>query len=392
MTTENGNETSETFALRLTWIDYTEFGILLPMGVLGAVGNALVMLGLRRQPDTLSTDVLVMTMSVFEFLDSTVCTTLGVLHAVVRFYIFSSWLCITLTGFIFWTAVASAFFIGCLAVDRYMLTCWPLSSVYDKRIAKMLCFLATLVSCIFAAPSLLLVEYSQTTGKCQFITDEQSYITIWNSVTVLTLLSIFVVTSFCYYKIAWTLRKRLKKRIHERKWRETDANVSNSAVGFSSMHNVREETTDRDSQTSTPAATITGTSELTTKETEEVSIYTVERSMTKGLENDRKTKSGSLKPSDMKNKYKQCITDGIKREESAMNRMTRVLFVIAAIYLLSWGTSSVLLIHVTGFNLHPALDRLMYLVRRVNIISNPLLFVCLSSKIKVSIQKILCGK
>lgn len=388
MTTENGNSISESFALSLTWIDYTEFGILLPMGVLGTVGNALVILGLWRQSETLSTDVLVMTMSVFEFLDSTVCTTLGVLRAVVRFYYFSSWLCITLTGCIYWTAVASAFFIGCLAVDRYMLTCWPLSSVYDKRIAKILCFLTSLLSCIFAAPSLVLVEYDQTTGNCLFITDERSYFTIWNSVTVFTLLSIFVVTSFCYSKIAWTLRKRLKKR---RKWRETDANVSNSAVGFSSIQNVqdiREETSDRDSQTSTPAATTT--SDLTTKETEEVLVYTAERSMAKGLEDDRKTKRESLKPSDMKNEYKQCITDGMKREESAMNRMTRVLFVIAAIYMLSWGTSSALLI--TGFNLNPALERLMYLVRRVNIVSNPLLFICLSSKIKESIQKILCGK
>lgn len=394
MTYNYGNNTSQlkSYVFELNWRDYLEIGILLTMFILGAPGNGLIMLVQWRRKDNTSTDCLVTSMAVCDFLDSSVITVLALLNAGFRQYVASLWFCKLLKFFLYWAALASVFNIGTLAADRYILICWPLSRLYNKRAAKLVSVLVAVVSGVLALPALYFLSYNSAFVACVLEEGSQVLVGKWNAVLVTSVIIILILTIVAYCRIACELRKIPKK---DTKVRGLTLNLGakneleKTATGIATMQTLRSnkkvELNEKQSSLNRIPADLSAARRINEadveniRETRQLSPKPVTVRSTSSLHSANDTRLQKVQARDPR-RFRQVDID----------RMTIALFSITVIYIISWGTPSILLI--TNYNMHPAFQRLLYLFGRSNIVTNPLVFILLSSKFRANARKVLRRK
>lgn len=393
----------------LDWVDNTELILLALMGVFGTPGNGLIVLVQLRTQDKISTDFLVATMATFDLIDSSLNTIMGMLHTGLRAVVLSAVFCPAVVLLMYWTAMVSALFIGFLAVDRYLLTCHPLNTVYTVHKAKILCAFMPLLGIGLSIPYAQVTFFNTDIALCDFSQDAMGEFVFktWSQVVVLIILLIFIVTSIAYFKIALKLRSRVQKSQSKpkRTKKRDESNISEQMVGMSDA-----------SDNHTPSAVSVKDVEISNIEIPRksahqhqeldddysTSVITTDTEATvenhEAFEENTNTVSGNIVNDETCQDKTVITTDGRnhinkekksnnqKMKEKVMNRTTRILFFISLIYMVSWATSSFLL--VTKFNIFRPVQRLMYLFRRVNIVTNPILFICMSSKFRDGVKKI----
>lgn len=365
----HGREVLEEFP-ELDWVDYTEMAVLAVMGLLGTPGNGLIILVQWKTKNKIGTDLLVGTMALFDFFDSSVNTVMAILYAGFTKLIISTMFCKFLVMMVYFTAVTTALFIGVIAVDRYVLTCKPLNKVYTMRVTKFLCYFPAVIGGIFSLPHFIVVEYNPNILRCKYLENSTGYFvsSIWNGVTVILVAGVFILTSIAYLNITLMLRRRMKRRLKaseafvlpQIKINSTD--IDNTSISSSSV---------KESNVTGPNVYDKTVSKFRSPTTFKTIPMTEDR-------------CGQSKPTNaqvMDTQRTRCQ----RMKEKTMNRTTKVLFFISLIYIISWATSSFVL--MTNFNTNRVVQRLLYLVRRVNIVTNPLLFVLMSSKFKEGVKK-----
>lgn len=387
-----GNSTSQlkSYVFELNWVDYSEIGILLFMFIFGAPGNGLIVFVQWKSTDTTSTDCLVAGMAVCDFLDSSVITALALLNAGFRHYVASPWFCKLLNFFLYWAAMASVFNIGALAIDRYILICWPFSRIYTKRIAKLVSVLVAVVSGILASPALFFLSYNSAFVMCVLEDGVQVLVGKWNAVLVTSVIIILVLTIVAYFRIACELRKIAK--------RSTIARGLTVNIG---AKNELKKTAIRIASMQTPRSSkkVELNEEQSSLKQVPADFSAARRINKPDAENITEARQPSPKPvmvcstssphSAIGTNFQKVQTRDPKRfRQLDIDRMTIALFSITVIYIISWGTPSTLFI--TNYNTHPAFKRLLYLFGRSNIVTNPLVFILLSSKFRANAKKVLC--
>ena len=390
ITTTRAADVVVMLILPLEFVDYFELTCLVIMGFLGAMGNGLVVLVQVRSTDIISTDLLVATMAAFDFFDSTINTSLTFCNTGFREFVLSTTYCQLLNLFVNWTAISSAMFIGAIAVDRYFLTCRPLSTCYNMRVTSGICVLIPTLAIALSVPPALALHIHPFVYYCYFTEIGKEILNIWNKVVVIIVFSIFIITSIGYFKIALLIRNRVNSKKGDMRRSTisgetattviaTSSSVSNENDGNVNAEKLKRSDTSSINTTVTPDRIILTEQHVTNDNAEQENVKvlvffddSVNKKQRKRKQRQRKSETTSADQ---------------RHKEAAMNRITMVLFTISLIYVIAWSTSATLLL--TNFNIDPTAGRLLYLFRRVCIVTNPALFIFMSSKFKDGARKML---
>lgn len=374
--TLNTTVIKEQFYVSLDWVDYTELTLLGLIVLIAAPGNGLIILVQMKTKDKISTDIIVAAIAVFDLLDSVVNVPFNVMTAALKEKSNSLLFCKFSAFCAFWTALSSSAFIGILAVDRYFLTCLPHFTKYNKTIARNVCFVTPFITAFISSPYFFFISYEEVTRKCY--PSNPSFIEKFNPVLILIILLDFVVITVLYAKIAIMLRKRNMKR--QKGCQFNSIAITNTAIEESSHTTV-----------------------LSSGNTNSISIEDIgnenlpEENLGKGEFPSHKITGGIFKEKDMENviPHSKSVTKTVndssnKTSERSLKKITILVFLISVTYMLSWTFGSVVII--TGNYVGRVLSQLLYLGRRANIVTNPILFICMSTKFRATAKKIICGR
>lgn len=385
----------------IDWIDYMKIGILLIIFMFACPGNALIILVQVKNKCKASTDYLVMTMAIFEFLCSTLNVALQITKTLMtsklttvfcRFFTYSAYV----------TSYSSAFLLAAIAIDRYIQTCRPFNQFYNIRVAKKVCFGVAITVLVLSSPALFAIVADNIVNNCEVDAAFDKGMNIWNIVLTLLVVAVFVVISVAYIRISIFLRSRHKMRQSIQNEKAVSSKKDIPAIDVDVSLDPR--SNEMPSQLSTVSL-----SDINTNQASQ-SARARSSSAKKQKENGESRGSegvgvfddhqevetyGSITGKDKGNGQNKDVKRTEKeireqKKEAAINRTTRITFSISIIYITTWTIGCVVL--VTDYSLIKIVNVLSYLLVQLNCMSNPILFIAMSTKFRNSARKVLCNK
>ena len=385
----------------LDWIDFVELTCLFAFVLIGTPANALTFVVQCWIPDKVSTDILIAGLALVDFFNSTVMTPFNLVLSGYKMAIFSTPFCRSMSFSAHLTALSSAAFIGALALDRYMLSCRPFNQWYSKQVAKRVCVIIPLSVGVLACPILFMLNKVEGKLTCTFPEHLQIVNTVISNIILLLIASDFIIIIVCYSNIALLIRKQNKARV-KRMGSRIDRDRLSTGTWFGSTGNqCQTSTTDTEDVVLHKA---TQDNKHTTvnenaNDDEPVELSgnrdTVSCVKQEGA-NDDKDKNSSInansvtKPTNMTNTVQttHVTTKHFKQKDQA-NRTTGFLFLISLIFMISWSLGVIFVIY--GQVLSRVLQQLLHLGIRVNVVTNPLLLMLMSSKFRRNLKQQVCG-
>ena len=209
LSTLNGAEIDILFTpAELEWMWIGEMTFLTIIFIFGTAGNILVIMVELENKQKYSTDYFVISMSSY----GVVCSTLGSARHVME-YTPAIWNRVKSTAFCqfswgvgYTVAIATPLLLSAIAVDRYILTCRPLTKAYDVRTGKRFAIGITVVGVVLGLPSMFAV-YVDEVLLCDATSEIIDLELYTNSLVVLTFISFCIIT-VAYICIGRSIRKR----------------------------------------------------------------------------------------------------------------------------------------------------------------------------------------
>lgn len=121
--------------------------------VIGAIGNALVILVCYRYPSTKSTQTFVLALAVADLVVSTFIVPFRIITYHIRLPEIA---CKATEGAIYMACHQSNYLLTLIAIDRYFAICRPTSGLLTRRRAKLLIVITVFLSAAFATPAALM--------------------------------------------------------------------------------------------------------------------------------------------------------------------------------------------------------------------------------------------
>lgn len=467
-----GNETFVSTEDDLKWLGFAELAVLILIGVIGTPGNGLIVLVQVKNQYKTSTDYLILTMAVIEFICSTLNVALHILRNLMLETVMTTAYCRTFnfTGTI--TATASSLLLAAISLDRFILTCRPLHNAYTIRKAQLICIGIPFTCIGLSSPNLFLY---QVDGQylCFHKNEWSKFVDLWNGFLGVIIFTVFAVILVAYTKVALLMRRRHKIRLKGHKKMESRPREATSATTDSTevdldelgdtsqiknisndvakkidemkvkagpkLINKRKETGERDGK----GVVILDISYINLGETTTKQLYcqTSETYLDESAfqkdtfkhQNEDKNKCDDMmckgdkdQVVGLKNVGARNCTELILREDSvcksessetfslqkqefapgplrkicplpkrlikegqAINRTTKIMFLISVIYMTTWtvGFAGML----SGMAIGKILNKIGFTQVMINCISNPICFICMSSRFRANAKQVLCS-
>ena len=200
------------------WVRYIIMIFMTAIFVVGVPGNGLVIIGQCKLTNKTSTDVYILNLAVVDCLCAGINAPVYLLRhsGYAWISVASGFVCKLHYTLIFTSNVSSAFLLAAIAIDRIILTCH--SGRYSDATlllrAKFGCAIISLFSVIYSSGCFSFITFNETSYMCMPKMSTLSLFTLLNTGLLLIFIIIFFVTSYCYTKISIAIHRRcrLKQR------------------------------------------------------------------------------------------------------------------------------------------------------------------------------------
>lgn len=327
---------------KFDYLDILEIGILGAIGLVAAPCNVVLILVQLQLKEKASTDYFITTLAAFDLFGATFNVTMHLMHTGLKKYVLSPVFCKLMVYGAYFVSFESAFLIGAIAVDRFIMAILPLNKIYNAHIAKILCICLSVTSCCLTLPYFFLLTMHPTLFYCAYVDGVATLMDWWNRGLIFLIALTFVTVIASYLSIAIMLIRRHTQAIR--------SNATKTKLNISCTDN-------SDNMGST------------VKETSK--------------EEASGPQMAEARP--CKSKEKAAKKDQ-KEKARTMQKVTLIMFLISVMYMISWGAASSVI--VTNFTLPPEYSRYAHLLRRLTMVSNPILFMSLSSKFKSTARRL----
>ena len=408
---ENGNDSGQLDVIgqglhgqqymRLIWLMF--------IFVFGVPGNALVVLVQMKNKRKLTTDYLVMTMASFELICSFVNTSIQFVQLIPSI-IFGTVMCRLMSFSSYVTSNASAMFLAAIAIDRFIKTCCPFFQRYNVLIAKCICVFISVVCTALCLPTLIYFSNDTDSKRCTI--PDYKVLHIWHtSLTILVVVE-FVIIALCYVNISLFLKKqhqRFTMRHSPKSFSSQETNstlVSASSLVMTvskgscptnqSVSDVRVElATDLTKTDALPKSKTRVKSNNGEDKEHRFGVFDDFDKLGDDVDNNTKVAcitgpEGNRNTTSTRQKRTKSISMNQQRRRYNINTTTRVTFLISLIFTITWSTASIVMI--TNYKTDKILRSMGSLLIMTNCVTNPLLFIIMSSKFRESAKRVLCSK
>lgn len=338
----------------LDWLDFSLLAFLALTAFIGVFGNALIVFIQLKTIDIKSTDYLIAGLASVDIVDAIVLTTTNSMVTLSQNTMLSPPYCKLAAFFGFGITISSALFIGTLAVDRYFLTCKPFNKIYTVKVAKRIAVIIPVSVSILVSPFLVFRTHVPGEKSCSYI---EGYTKVMNGLStslVVIVVVIFAVTLICYFNIALMLRGRVKKRMKDK----SSGTKNQTEASFSDIQN---------------SASTVSTLALSTNAEKEKHLGTKQ----------------PLPPGDGQKAREKPVKSKEKLAEQRANRTTLIMFLILVSFCFTWSAGiafSFLINTLKSFHL----KRTLLTMKRFAVVTNPVLFVSMSSKFREQVRQLIC--
>lgn len=264
--------------------------------------------------------------------------------------------------------------------------------MYTVTVAKWLCLLLCLANVAVAAPFLFVVTLVEK-NICGCLKEHVFLYNVFNTVFVGMIIIIFMIICASYTKVILLIQRRKFSQLSKRT--KPDKPAMNSPSSEDSLWlQIRNEPRPDNEAVSFKSKTDISISEVEAeKNTADGPEYNnTPRNDINEHVHDRENFKGHLSTTKQINPgIKENVKfNAIRMKESATNKATRVLFLISLIYMVSWsvGCASAL----TNYQLGMIVGEFGYILVALNCVTNPWLYISMSSKFKANALKILCKR
>lgn len=342
---------------KFDYLDILEIGILGAIGLIAAPCNFVLILVQLQLKEKASTDYFITTLAAFDLFGATFNVAMHLMHTGLKKYVLSPVFCKLMVYGAYFVSFESAFLIGAIAVDRFIMAILPLNKIYNAQIAKIVCICLSVTSCCLTLPYFFLLTMHPTLFYCAYVEGVATLMDWWNRGLIFLIALTFVTVITSYLSIAVMLIRRHTQAVRSK---ATKAKLNISCVDNSD------------------------TMGFTVKETS--------KEVTSGpqMAADRPLPNNSLSGNEArpcKSKEKAAKKDQ-KEKARTMQKVTMIMFLISVMYMISWGAASSVI--ATNFTLPPEYSRYAHLLRRSTMVSNPILYMSLSSKFKSTAKRLFC--
>lgn len=374
------------------WVRTVELVYLTAIVVLGVPGNGLIILVQVKNKDKSSTDCLVLTMALFDFICSSFNAVICIIHNTrsIWKFIASTCLCKVFLFTSFATGVSSTLLVACVAIDRYVKTCKPLSTFYTTKKAKIVCGCISVVSVMFAVPTLP-VFYLDPVLECNVYLPTAHILNQWNVFLVSMTMTAFIVISVSYIKVTVSLRKRhrAQMRVKMALAQETCRSNAGRLVRTTAFVNrVIPATQSSEKTNETTSSPVLGPLVSETRSSHANSNVCC----TFNVSGQNTDVSCELRPKSLQRHHRKLtLLRGLAYQEQAMNKTTLIMSLISIVYMITHGFNWFILFVNDDSELSEIFSYISLSAIMINSITNPLFFFCLSSKFRTNAKK-MCFK
>ena len=400
------------------WAVHVEICYLAVIGGLAIPGNTLILIVEFNNKDKASMDYLVLTMAVFDFLCATFNVFVQISAKTIWSLVASTVTCklFVFTGYI--VSISTVLLLGAVAVDRFIKTCKPFCTSYNTTAAKYICYIASLLSVLLSLPSAL--TYTLTNNlSCEPMSVYEPTMRAWNVFYACLVLVFFVVIAFSYTKIILKLKERYKMRLQQnqlnrqppttstsktlkqvvypRKARKVQPINENSSgiqqdISDSKSHSSPKKTSNKLSA----FGSSTSGSDSTPKQPYH-QLQLVIKSISDQVPNEfgpgssrkdalptpngNNVMTSNLGPPKQQKTRSRATEGGWFGKENVINRTNLIMFIITAIYVLTFGLSSLMLL--TNYSVFgKIMQAWSRTFKMINCATNPALYFSMSSKFR----------
>ena len=393
-TTTTGGLTQDslTASALWQWIWLSELIFMAIIFIFGTSGNIFVILVELKNKIKYSTDYLVISLSSFEI----VCATLTPARFVMEYtpvlwkHVGSSSFC-QFSWFVgYATGLSSPLLLSAIAVDRFILTCRPLTKWYGVRTGKFVAAGLTIVCVVLSLPSVYAV-YAGDHLLCEPTLKHIDLILYTNILTNLSIISFFVIT-ISYIFVGRAIHKRNSKE-HATQHRMVNSDEIRRGrcsrwlscpcrpLFFTNTiqplnNHPRTDDAELQSGIKTQSSSCTTTLQLSTIQSESTNTRTSSESNASGSQMNN---SAHLLANSQKSKL--------------MRKTTLIMFMITLTYVITHTSAWVL--SIIPWENEETTNLLMHIsavVAMITCVSNPAYFFLLSSKFRQTAKKILFRK
>lgn len=357
----------------LDWLNYTEAFTYAMLSLIGLPCNCFVIHILLRNSEVSSTDYLVSALAFVDVFDATIISPCLVWYILDPSSILSVLFCKATNFCGYGEVLTSAAFIGALAVDRYFLTCKPLSKWYSKDVAKYLCGIIPVCIVVLVSPFLIAISYDSVKKMCRTV---KGYERLMNGIDIAMSVTVFVdviLVLVCYPKIALMLRRRMKNRRKSKisiiQNQKVCSRRNDTSTEFTDVKNSTQDGSNKLSNDATPEVkSIKNAFNILHLQKKEVrSAHTI-------LETGRSAQQNVSSTSE-------------KTREQTANRTTLVLFLLSLVFLLTFIAVITVILFRTFFS--RGVKIIILITRRVSIVSNPVMYISVSSRFRTRAKQLL---
>lgn len=373
MANESANEnvsapsSEEGFTPLPLWVGYLEISYLTVIVLIGVPGNILILLVQRQNREKSSTDILIAAIAVFELVCSGCNAPLKILmNTRLWIFIMSDSICRFHIFIVYTTTFASTYLLAAVAIDRYVKTCRPLSTIYTTRRSKIICCIVSVIGFITSILPSIVFELDNR-HDCSAAMAYRKWLSFWDMAIIASTIIIFGIFVFSYVNIAIALHKR--KRVPEKKQNTTQ--VENDQSTFTSV--LRKFRSVKVGPLSKSAC-----------ETENKVIEAAGCSSSngKGLEDAESNQQDSSmsanrvlsKSVDRRRNHRPTTLAG-----ETVNRTTLMLFLLTLIYAVTFTMTNIFVMTADAI-IGRTMEKLCKSILMINCITNPVFFFCMSSK------------
>jgi len=372
------NSTEEIAGVNWTkmpaWVRYVEISYLSVIMLIGIPGNSLIICVQSRNRDKTSTDYFIGAMAVCELLCSSANASLRIImNTKIWIHIASHTFCRFHLNLIYITTFTSSYLLAAIAVDRYFKTCKPLSNVYNVKTSKLICLVVVFVGFLTGISGYFVFEVDE-----HFVCIvAKKYIKLQHgldSCIISSTIVIFLVFIFTYVKIVITLCKRIRTQplassITIRK-STTKPNTRTLSYIFQKF---KRNTVEPGSTSSKTVATSSGIKYPSKDRSDAESSKHESSSSTYRVREERSVRVTN-RPATL--------------AEETVNRTTLMLFVLTIIYTITFTLTNIFVMTADAILGH-IMVKLCKSLLMINCISNPICFICMSSKYRASAKRLL---
>lgn len=394
------------------WSIIFEIAYMVLVMCVGVPGNLLSIAVQMKTTMKSSTDYYILTMAIFDFVCSALNAPMFVVRNVetLRTALTSTTFCMIHNLLTFMTNTSSSLLLAAVAINRYFLTCHPVSNINLKlnARAKSISIVISVFSIGLCSWSILYEKYDKRSGACRTVQTFMSL--VLKSIVMMVFIVMFLITFVCYTKIVLTIRnnhKLMKLRrlggstgilaIENKTTRSKSGKVqikSRWILPFYWRNKVAPQSGDT-RQSGTTSKKVSYSPETTQENSSALRTASNKHSGKDDAkkdssfeENGKTTQSSDTRDSKSVDTNYSALTS-IQKDQRVVNKITFMLFLITVVYIITWlmHWSHAFIEDVKRDTLRGVLRAWKYMFM-INCAINPVVYSLMSTKYRTKVKSL----